>query len=136
MPGLTPDDGFGGLGGVRGDFQAGGEIVGAPLRQIAYKRLFFQYLQTGDDLVERTVPTHGHHGIVSAALIFRDAAGIPGSRCAADTQGIAGVAEGGGSVIERPPGLAAARPGIDDHQQLFFGHKDSSHYGSNGVSVK
>ncbi len=107
--------------GVGGDLQAGGEVVGAALGQVAHRRGMGQGLKAGDDLVQCAVSAYGHHGIVSAAGFLGNAAGVPRGSGAADAEEISGVAEGGGRVVEGAPGLAAARPGIDDHQKLLLG---------------
>ena len=121
LPGLAPDDGGSGLEGVGGDLQAGGEVVGAALGQVAHRRGMGQGLKAGDDLVQCAVSAYGHHRIVSGAGFLGNAAGVPRGSGAADAEEISGVAEGGGRVVEGAPGLAAARPGIDDHQKLLLG---------------
>ena len=78
-------------------------------------------LKAGDDLVQRAVAAHGHHRVIRAAGLLRNAAGIPGRSSAADAEKIPGVAERGRRIVERAAGLAAPGAGIDDHQKLLLG---------------
>ena len=121
LPDLPADNGLGGFGWIGGNLQAGGKVIGAALRQIPYHRRMRQRLKAGDDLVQRAVAAYGHHRVIRAAGLLRNAAGIPGRSSAADAEEIPGVAERGRRIVERAAGLAAPGAGIDDHQKLLLG---------------
>ena len=122
LPGYGGYHGLRRHGGLAGDVEAGSEVVGAALGQIAQRRPVLQPHQAGDDLVQRAVAANGHHGVEAGSLRGGDLGGFAGSAGTADGQQITGAAEDRRRVKQRPPGLVPAGLGIDDHHQLFLLH--------------
>ena len=116
LPGRGGHHGLRSHGGLAGDVEAGGKVVGAPLGQIAQQGTPVQPHQAGDHLVQRAVAAHGHHSVVAAAFPGGDLLGLAGGVGAADGQQVARPAENGGGVKQGTAGLVPAGPGVDDHQ--------------------
>ena len=78
LPGGSGHHGLSRRGGLFGNVKAGGKIIGAALGKIPQRRPLLQLHQAGDDLVQRTVSAHGHHGVVVRTLTGGDGGGLAG----------------------------------------------------------
>ena len=103
--------------------EAGGEVVGAALGQIAQKRGPPELDQAGDHLVQRPVAAHGHDQVVPPALPFGGPGGVAGGIRDMDGEQVTRLGKGGGGVEQGAVGLVLSGPGVDDHQKLAGFHQ-------------
>ena len=122
-PGAAAEHTAGRLGRVGGNLEAGGKIVGAALGQIAQQRRMLQLHQAAGHLVEGAVPAHRHHHVIVAAVFGGVDHGVPGRGRLVQGEQIPALGENGRRIQQRPRGLAAPGPGIDDHQKCFPIHE-------------
>ena len=107
----------GGLHRVRGQGEAGGEIVGTAAGDIAQRRRRVQAHGSPDRFVQRAVPAAADDAVEVRPLRLHDLSGVAGVGGAADGNQVARLAEMGHRVKERGRGAGPARPGVQDQQE-------------------
>ena len=108
-------------GGRRGpwNLEAGGEVVGGSLGEIAQGRRGIQPHQAGDHLVEGAVSSGCHHQIVSGALPGGGIGRVSWGGGLVDPDEVTRAGEDGQRVKQRTVGLVPPGPGIENEQQFL-----------------
>ena len=114
---LAGGDASGGLGRVRGELQAGGEVVGAAAGDVPQGRGIGEAHEAADRLVEGAVPAAADNAVKLGPLRLRQLRGVARVGGLAHGDQIALLAEVGHRLEQGAHGPGAAGPGGDNEQE-------------------